>query len=499
MIHRDFTKWYACGLALSMITTASYAKEKTIRNEAPVKKPNILVVLCDDLGYSDVGFNGSKDIITPQIDRLANTGTIFTSAYVSHPFCGPSRASILTGRYPQCIGAQFNLKDDGSRTDDGVPVSETFMSNVLHDAGYYTAAIGKWHLGFSTRFQPNHRGFDEFYGFLAGGHDYFPDKFGPAYLQQKKSGKLPIREYITPLLHNEQEVEETQYLTDAFSRETVRIVTESAKKKQPFFIYLAYNAPHVPLQAKAEDLKKFESIKNKDRQTYAAMVYAVDRGVGEIVKALKANGQFENTLIVFLSDNGGNIDHGANNDPLKGTKGDTWEGGYRVPMFFLWPKSIPAGQHFDYPVSALDLYPTFAHLAKAKIPENKILDGKDIFESVQNGQNPRENQPIFALRYRFGYCDVGAREGDWKALRMGNEPWQLFNVKEDIGEHHDLSGRFPEKLRELVAKTEEWSKTHGKPLWYYTIGDKEMWDNGQMPNYSQTFEISKWILSPSSD
>ncbi len=460
-------------------------------------KPNILVILCDDLGYADVGFNGSPDIKTPQIDGLANSGTIFTSAYVSHPFCGPSRASIMTGRYPHCIGTPYNLRDDGNRTDDGVPVSETYISNVLQNAGYYTAVIGKWHLGFASQYQPNNRGFNEFYGFLAGGHDYFPDNFGPDYKQQKEAGKFPIREYIKPLMHNENEVDEKEYVTDALSRETVRIVKESAKKKQPFFIYLAYNAPHVPLQAKTEDLKEFPNISNLDRKTYAAMVYAVDRGVGEIVKTLKETNQYENTLIVFLSDNGGNFDHGANNAPLKGTKGDTWEGGFRVPMFIHYPAKIKAGQRFDNPVSSLDLYPTFAKLANATVPTNKILDGLDIMPDLLEGKTTLKDRTIFALRFREGYSDVGARKGDWKITRMGNEPWSLFNITEDIAEQKDKSGRFPERLEEMVSETEKWSKSHVKPLWVYSAKDADLWNNGVFPGYDQTFEISNLVLPAS--
>ncbi len=250
-------------------------------------QPNIIVILCDDLGYADVGFNGSKDIVTPNLDKLAHDGTIFTSAYVAHPFCGPSRAALLTGRYPHVIGAPFNLRDDGVPTNDGVPVTETFMSEVLQSSGYYTGIVGKWHLGYANQFHPNQRGFDNFYGFLGGGHDYFPDKFRPMYEQQVKEGKSPIRVYIQPLEQNGKPVNETEYVTDGLSREAINMVKEASAKKKPFFLYLAYNAPHVPLQAKEEDMAKFKNIEDLDRRTYAAMVYAVDRGVGNLVKTLK--------------------------------------------------------------------------------------------------------------------------------------------------------------------------------------------------------------------
>ena len=462
-------------------------------------RPNILVVLCDDLGYNDVGFNGSKDIKTPELDKLAHGGTIFTSAYVAHPFCGPSRSAILTGRYPHFTGTAYNLFQNSSEEDAdnmGVPIEETYMSKILQEAGYYTSAVGKWHLGAAPKFHPNKRGFNNFYGFLGGGHEYFPEQYHKTYQEQLNKGNKNIRDYLKPLEHNGRDVEETEYLTDAFSREAIRDIKIAAEKKKPFFIYLAYNAPHVPLQAKAEDLKKFANIKDKDRRTYAAMVYAVDRGIGQIVRNLKETKQYENTLIVFLSDNGGNTDHGANNYPLKGTKGDTWEGGYRVPMFFHWPKKIDGKKHYDFPVSALDLYPTFVQLAKTKVSSNKKLDGKDIMADVLAGTDSYKDKMIYSLRYREGYSDVGGRQGDWKITRMANEPWGLFNIKQDIGEKKNLSGRYPELLEKMVAETEKWTKGFVKPLWYYSLKDEEYWNDGRMPRYDETFEISKLVTHP---
>lgn len=461
------------------------------------QKPNILVVLCDDLGYNDVSFNGSKDIRTPNLDSLAKSGVVFNSAYVAHPFSGPSRASLLTGRYPHVIGTPYNLRDEGYESDLGVPVSETYISNVLQNAGYFTSAIGKWHLGDGERFTPNKRGFDEFYGFLGGGHKYFPEEFNKMYLNQVQAGKYPINGYLLPLKHNKETVDEKEYITDALSREAINSINMSKDKKKPFFIYLAYNAPHVPLEAKIEDLAQFPDIKDNDRKAYAAMVYAVDRGVGDIVKTLRANNQLDNTLIVFLSDNGGNTDHGANNDPLKGTKGDTWEGGYRTPMFFHWPAKIQAGKRYDDLVSALDLYPTFVNMAGAKLPKGKVLDGVDIMNDVIDGKAKDKERMIFALRYREGYSDVGVRQGDWKATRMGNEPWGLYNVSKDMGEHKDLSGQNPEKLKKLVAAAVKWSQSHVKPLWVYSQADEEMWDNGTLPNYKETFEVDKLLAPPS--
>ncbi len=488
-IHFNHFKLFLFATVLS-VTTIGLAQET---------RPNILVVLCDDLGYADVGFNGSTDIITPELDKLAKNGSIFTSAYVAHPFCGPSRSAIMTGRYPHLTGTAYNLFHNSSENDNdnmGIPVEETYMAKVLQKAGYYTSAIGKWHLGSAPKFHPNKRGFDNFYGFLGGGHDYFPNEYNKTYDAQMQSGNKNIRDYVFPMEHNGKPANETEYITDGFSREASNDIKIAAKKKQPFFIYLAYNAPHVPLQAKAEDIAKFANIEDKDRRTYAAMVYAVDRGVGKIVETLKETNQLDNTLIVFLSDNGGNFDHGASNYPLKGTKGDTWEGGYRVPMFFHWPKKIKKEQRFDFPVSSLDFYPTFTNLAKAKLPEGKKLDGKNIMNDVLQNTEPYKDDLIYSLRYREGYNDVGARLGDWKITRMGNEPWSLHNITKDIGEKKNLAGRYPERLKEMIARTEEWTKSFVKPLWYYSVKDKELWESGQMPNYEATFEVDKLVDSP---
>lgn len=453
------------------------------------KRPNIIVVLCDDLGYADVGFNGSEDIQTPQLDKLANEGAIFTSAYVAHPFCGPSRTSIMTGRYAHSIGAQFNLPRNSETIGEGVSLDEAFISKVLQNEGYYTGIIGKWHLGAADKFHPNRRGFDEFYGFRGGGHKYFPDQYRAAYQKQVKAGKKVIIDNITPLEYNGKEVRETEYLTDAFSREAVSFVKKADEANKPFFLYLAYNAPHLPLQAKKEDIAKFEHIKDAKRRTYAAMVYAVDRGIAKLIEKLKANEQYENTLIVFLSDNGGAIGHGASNFPLLGGKGDTFEGGYRTPMFFHWPKGVNGGKRFEHTVTAIDFYPTFARLAGADIPQRKKLDGKDIWDDFLANKPSHKGEPVFCLRHRTGYSDVGVRIDNWKAVKMNNQPWQLFNIEEDIEEKNDLSAQFPERLNTLVKHAEKWSQTHIEPHWFHDEQTGEEWKEYKMPRFDNTFRV----------
>ncbi len=472
-------------------------RDRNAKNKSSIEipkvssKPNILMILCDDLGYSDVGFNGSKDIPTPNLDMLAKNGTILTDAYVAHPFCGPSRASLMTGRYAHKIGAQFNLPPNSGETiKKGIDINEIFISKVLQDAGYYTGIVGKWHLGASTGYHPSERGFNDFYGFLGGGHNYHPKQFKAAYKKQKDRGREIIWDYLHPLEHNGKVVDETEYVTDGLSREAVRFIGEAADKKDnPFFLYLSYNAPHTPLEAKEEDLKLFEHIKDKKRKTYAAMVYAVDRGIKKIVDELKATGQYGNTLIIFFSDNGGKMKAGATNYPLKEGKGSAYEGGFRVPMFFHWPNVVPTGKTYNYPVSALDFYPTLANLAEAKIPVTKQLDGKDIWNDFLSNKNPRPDEHIYVMRHRNGFTDVAVRKDDWKALKAYQEHWKLFNIKNDKEENNNLSNKHPEILKALVSEAKIWSKTNMQPLWWHDDKTGKDWKSDKMPHFDKTFTI----------
>ncbi len=453
------------------------------------ERPNILLILCDDLGYADVGFNGAKDIQTPALDALARGGIICSSAYAAHPVCGPSRAALLTGRCPHTLGGQFNIPYFNHHL--GISVNETFFSEVLQDAGYFTGILGKWHLGEGEPFLPNQRGFDEFYGHLGGGHKYFPAKYWPEYERRKAAGDTRIPPNTTPQLRNGKEARETEYLTDAFSREAVDFVKRASQKDQPFFLYLAYNAPHAPMEAKQEDLEKMAHIKDRKRRTYAAMVHCVDYGVKRVVDALKSTGVYGNTLIIFLSDNGGVPKLGASNAPLKGGKRGVEEGGWRVPMFLHWAGRIPAGSSFEHPVLAMDFYPTLAKLAGASLPKGKILDGKDIWDDLLAGRNPHENELVCAISHGRERTGVGARLGRWKVVRSlwGEGVWQLFDLTDDIGETKDLSAQYPERKEQLVRMAEKWTQTHEMPKWFYHQTDQATWERNTKPYFDGTFSL----------
>ncbi len=457
-----------------------------IAGAAESGRPNILLILADDLGYGDVGFNGATDIRTPTLDRLAGGGTVFSSAYVVHPFCGPSRMALLSGRYPYKFGAPFNLPDHskGLYRDQGISTDETLFSTVLQDAGYRTGIMGKWHLGQQPEFHPNRRGFDDFYGFLGGGILYF----GPYKANNVKGNVWDYKRFPE---HNGIEVTgltEKDYMTDVLSREGVRFIEESSKTEKPFFLFMSYNAPHTVLAAKEEDMAQYPKLNGK-RRIYAGMVHALDRGIQSLVDALKASGQYNNTLIVFFSDNGGRTDQGASNLPLKGVKGDTYEGGYRSPMFFHWPGVVKAGQRYNHPITALDFYPTLARLAQAEIPKDKQLDGKDIWDAVLAGKNAREGELIYTVRHQFNTTDVGARKDQWKICHK-NGNWHLFNLQEDIGETNDLSTKHPERLKEMVAEVEKLCQSHTPPLWFDSEKQAEVWSSNRLPYFDGTFSLS---------
>ena len=404
------------------------------------ERPNVLVILVDDAGYNDFGFMGSKDMQTPNLDRLASQGVMFTDAHVAATVSSPSRACLITGRYGHRFGYECNLND----STNGLLLSEQTIANVFRENGYRTAAIGKWHLGSLDEFHPNKRGFDFFYGMKAGGRDYFYD--------EKKSDK-PGDE--RNLLLNDKQVKFDGYLTDAFSQRAVEYINESDK---PFMMYLAYNAVHTPMQATQEDLARFEGHK---RQNLAAMTYALDRGVGTVINGLEESGKLDNTIIFFLSDNGGATINTSSNYPLKGFKGNKFEGGHRVPFFVVWKNKIKGGGKFDGLSSSLDIFATAIDAAGITKTRNE-LDGVSLLPYLSG---EKIGNPHDVLYWRK--MDTRAiRMGDYKYIVTHGVDSVLYDIKSDLEEMNNLIDEKPEVQKELAYKLSEWEKNDCiEPLW----------------------------------
>jgi arylsulfatase A-like enzyme len=425
------------------------------------RRPNIIILLADDLGYADVGFHGCRDIPTPHIDSLARNGVRCTNGYVSGPYCSPTRAGLLTGRYQERFGHEFNPAGGVRAETIGLPLTEITIADRLKPAGYATGLVGKWHLGGAPKFHPRRRGFDEFFGFLDGSHSYFPGK-------------------DEPILRGSEVVHEPEYLTDALAREAVAFIDRH--KREPFFLELAFNAVHTPMHAPEERTAKFASIADKARRTYAAMLTALDEAVGRVLDKLSAESLEENSLIIFLSDNGGptmpgTSVNGARNDPLRGSKRTTLEGGIRVPFVVQWKGTLAAAV-YDRPVIQLDLLPTALAAARVEAKPEWKLDGVNLLPFFQG---PGTARPHETLYWRFG-DQMAIRRGDWKLVRYdanadaagaksnresraGVTPLRLYNLAQDLGESQDLSEHFPETVSALNRAWQEWDAQLAKPLW----------------------------------
>lgn len=415
-----------------------------------VHQPNILFIVGDDMGYADVGFHGCKDIPTPHLDALAASGVRCSSGYVSGPYCSPTRAGLLTGRYQTRFGHEFNPGGN-----QGLPTTEITIADRLKQAGYATGIVGKWHLGAQPDMRPMKRGFDEFYGFLGGAHSYVS---------------------ATGILRGDEQVKELDYATDAFGREAVEFIERHRKGK--WFLYLSFNAVHTPMEATDDRLAKFSSIAGQKRRTYNAMMLAMDEAIGRVRKKLEETGLAENTLIVFLSDNGGptmpgTTTNGSRNEPLRGSKRTTLEGGIRVPFIVSWPGRLKPGI-FNQPVIQLDATATALAAAGVELKPEWKLEGVNLLPFL-NGQVT--TAPHDALYWRLG-PQTAIRSGDYKLVRydknadtltgksnQGVTAARLYNLSADIGETNDIAAAMPDKLKELQAKWDAWNMGNLAPLW----------------------------------
>lgn len=429
--------------------------------------PNLIIILADDLGNADVGFNGCKDIPTPNIDRIAQNGVRFTNGYVSFCVCGPSRAGLITGRYQDRFGYSRNPLYAPNDPQMGLPLSEETLADALKKANYKSLAIGKWHLGAHESLHPLKRGFTDFYGFLGGGHQYFPENLT---LNDPYEAKNEYDSYKTKLLRNLERVEEKEYLTDAFSREAVSYIEKN--KNQPFFIYLAYNAPHSPLQATEKYLNRFSHLPEGKRKTYAAMVSAVDDGVGLVLSKLEELKIMDNTIVVFLSDNGGpENDNGSDNGILRGQKSDLFEGGVRVPFAIQWPAKIKAGKVYNHPVISLDIFATIIAQAKTTVKTKNALDGVNLIPYITGEKNEAPHDYLFWRK--FDAKNYAVRNANEKMVLKGGSEEMLFDLDQDVSEQNNLSTERKENSNRLSGDLRKWESELQNPTFLGLTQDKE--------------------------
>lgn len=425
--------------------------------------PNLIIILTDDQGYADVGFNGCTDIPTPNIDRIASEGVVCSNGYVTYAVCGPSRAGLMTGRYQDRFGFGRNPLFAPRDSTMGLPRSEETLAEFLTKAGYRSAALGKWHLGAHPSQRPLAQGFEDFFGFLTGGHRYFPEEWT---LADEWAVTSQFQAYRTKLLRNDQRVEEKEYLTDALSREAVGYLQKY--QDDPFFLYLAYNAPHAPLQATEKYLERFAHIPDSKRRTYAAMVSAVDDGVGRILDELDRLELTDNTIIVFLSDNGGpESKNGSNNGPLRGGKGDLSEGGIRVPFAIRWPAALTAGQTISRPVISLDIFATMAARLSGRVRPKHSLDGVDLLPYLTADQQTVSTRKLFWRKFDRG--DRAMRTGTQKYLTTKQNAPALYELSRDISEEHPLNQ--PQQLEATQQRYRSWEAEMLDPVFLGLLQD----------------------------
>jgi arylsulfatase A-like enzyme len=409
-------------------------------------KPNLLVIMCDDLGYEDVSFNvraGVKPWIpTPNIDTIASSGAKCASGYVTYPACGPSRAGFIMGRYQDRFGFCGN-----PTPGHGIPPEEKTIAEALRPVGYQSAIFGKWHLGHvKEKYHPLVRGFDEFYGFLGGAHKFFPEDL---------TIEDPYEGGDTWMLHNHTPHRPERYLTHEFTDKAIDFIERN--QESPFFIFMSYNAPHAPIEAPQEYIDRFSHLPKKNHQVYAGMVSCVDDNVGRLLETLKRLELEADTIIFFLSDNGGKIKKNAasDNGPLRGGKSNPWEGGIRVPYAVQWKGVIPAGTIYDEPVSSLDIFGTIADITGAPENSGRPLDGVNIIPYLTGEKSGVPHDLIFMRKFFYNSWIV--RKGDYKVVIDKDAPPELYNLKVDIGETQKMNHEKPEVLLQLLREIKEWN------------------------------------------
>ena len=452
MTHDRLVALLGCLLAASAAGSARAAESR----------PNVLVIVSDDHGYADAGFQGGTDVPTPHLDRLATSGVRCTSGYVSHPFCSPTRAGLLTGRYQARFGHENNPVYDPLDATEGLPLGERLLPHFLKDAGYATGWVGKWHLGASPAHVPWARGFDDTFGFIGGGHRF---------LDWKPDG----RQYTLPLARQGQPVDDVPaHLTAALGDEAAAFVRRHAS--HPWFLYLAFNAPHTPHEPTAEREARFMHVADPQRRKYLAQVSLLDDAIGTVTRTLAESGQAGRTLVFFCSDNGGPVRNGAVNTPLRGQKGQLYEGGIRVPFIVSWPDRLPAGGSYDQPVSSIDCFATALAAAGVPHPRDKTYDGVDLVPHLCGTVKAAPHERLF---WRLAYGRSHAvREGRWKLVRTKDKPDELYDLDADLGEAADLAVEKPEIASRLAVAIDAWSQELIEPVFPGSSAKSEDWGPG---------------------
>lgn len=463
-----------------------------------VQKPNIILIVADDLGKTDISLYGSELIQTPHMDALGKEGVTFTEGYVTSPVCSPSRASLLTGRYQQRFGYHFqkheiylkNLMqyygfkylvdshpwepvhtDSSPRKKDsdqyGLPPSEITIGELLKKHDYQTALIGKWHLGHSDFALPCNRGFDYQYGFY-NSHSLFSPEGSEGVVDQHVPEDFTDdhiwgsqRNGPSAMFQNCEEITEPEYLTDRIAEESIAFMEDH--KDEPFFLYIPFSAPHTPFQAPQEDYDKFAHIKDPYKRIYLAMIANLDDAVGTITDKVKSLGIEENTLIVFISDNGGaTYTLATDNAPLKGGKITQFEGGINVPYMMKWKGQIEPGQEFTSPVSAVDIFNTIAGTLNADLPKDRIYDGVDLLPYLRKEKTGKPHETLY---WKTGES-LAIRKEDWKLIHSNRtNRTVLYNLSADKNETTDLSTKMPEKVIELMNEHQKWAAELPPPIW----------------------------------
>ena len=444
--------------------------------EVAASKPNILIIVSDDQGYADVGFQGSKQAVTPHLDALAKSGVRCTSGYVTFPVCSSSRAGLLTGRYSARFGHENNPVYDPLDEREGLPLTEKLLPQYFHEAGYRTGWIGKWHLGAAPAFAPWKRGFDESFGFIGGGHRF---------IGWQPNG----RQYTLPLLRKGESIAEVpSHLTTAFGNEAAGFIRRN--KEKPWMLYLPFNAPHTPHEPTAERLEKFAHIPNLARRKYLAQISLLDDAIGKVTTALGETGQRERTLIFFFSDNGGHPPSGSNNSPLRAMKGTLYEGGVRVPFLISWPAKLPQGVDYAEPVSSVDILATTLAAAGIPMPTDKKYDSINLIPHLTKEVTTPPHQQLL---WHTGKPSFAIREGKWKLIRLGQAAPELYDLDADIGESKDLASEHAEVTARLTAALEAWSRELIAPVFPGSSVKNEDWGPG---GANQKFQPKKKPAKP---